>query len=96
MSDQMDYKQIKGTPIIQALSVTPTTPPGVGYLYLYPKADNLFYQMDSSGNETLIDQDTIIYLFETRILLQSLMIDLIKQGFKPLNNLLKTELKRIS
>ena len=94
MSDKLDFKQVGGTLKLVQLSVQPTSAPDAGYVYVYPKIDGRFYQMDSSWTETAIDQDTICYLLETRNLLRLLLCRLVEQGFKIKDQELYTELKQ--
>lgn len=83
---QIDFKQIKGTPVITILDASPDTPPADGYLFLYPKSDNRFYQMDSAGMEKAVDSTAIQYFFEMRRLLGILVGELRKNDLLVMND----------
>lgn len=91
----MDYKQLKGTPVIQVLSASPSSPPASGYIYLYPKTDNTFYQMDSSGAESAIDEVAGTYYMESKRLLGKLIYQLLKNEIKINDNELLEHLNYI-
>ena len=86
MSEQTDYKQLRGTPVIQILSTGPSTPPAEGYLFLYPKDDNRFYQMDSEGVEKPVDDTAIQYFFESRRLIGLLIRELKNMDIEVIND----------